>query len=258
MAERTGVGPRGGWPGGTPGERQAGQRPGSRAVTRVALAAKGGIHWPQRERRARAGPALHWPPLITFSGPLPAGTDNAGRAFEVRKGCRGGSLSHLLPSPSSQGRGPSRTKLGAGRSRPETRETKGKQTGLEPGARCRVCPPPCRARMMDGCSQPARLPGRPRYLHNTGVPPVTSDTALPGAEARWPRGSWSHPGNETACEDPARPGEPWAWGRAAQQPALGSGPEASSLPASHGGGAHWGPAASTERGLSCPRGAPRA
>lgn len=146
----------------------------------------------------------------------------------------GASRISSLP-PSSQGRGPSRTKLGAGRSRPETRETKGKQTGLEPGARCRVCPPPCRARMMDGCSQPARLPGRPRYLHNTGVPPVTSDTALPGAEARWPRGSWSHPGNETACEDPARPGEPWAWGRAAQQPALGSGPEASSLPASHGG-----------------------
>lgn len=40
--------------------------------------------------------------------------------------------------------------------------------------------------MMDGRSQPARLRGRSRYLHNTGVPPVTFDTALPGAEARWP------------------------------------------------------------------------
>lgn len=150
-------------------------------VTRVVLVAKGGIHGPQRERRARAGPALHRPPLITFSGPLPAGTDNAGGAFEVPKGCRGGSLSTLLPAPRPPEGGGQQDKT---RSQPQParkRETKGKQTGLEPGARCRVCPPPRRARMMDGCSQPARLPGRPRYLHNTGVPPVTSDTALPGA-----------------------------------------------------------------------------
>lgn len=89
--------------------------------------------------------------------------------------------------PSSWGRGPAGQNpepVTAGA--PKTRETKGKQTGLEPGARCRVCPPPRRARMMDGCSQLARPPGRPRYLHNTGVPPVTSDTALPGAEAQWP------------------------------------------------------------------------
>ena len=147
--------------------------------------------WPRGQRRgrvvARAGPALHRPPLITFSGPLPAGTDNAGGAFEVRKGCRGGSRANLFPPPILPGEGASRTKPGAGHSRaPKTRETKGKQTGLEPGARCCVCPPPRRARMMDGCSQLARPPGRPRYLHNTGVPPVTSDTALPGAEAQWP------------------------------------------------------------------------
>ena len=169
------------------GEKDEERGPGSRAVTRVVLAAKGGIHGPQRERRARAGPALHRPPLITFSGPLPAGTDNAGGAFEVRKGCRGGSRANLFPPPILPGEGASRTKPGAGHSRaPKTRETKGKQTGLEPGARCCVCPPPRRARMMDGCSQLARPPGRPRYLHDTGVPPVTSDTALPGAEAQWP------------------------------------------------------------------------
>ena len=164
------------------------------------LAAKGGIYGPQRERRARAGPALHRPPLITFSGPLPAGTDNAGGAFEVQKGCRGGSRTNVLPSPHRPGgRGPAGQNPEPVTARPETRETKGKQTGLEPGARCRVCPPPRRARMMDGCSQPARPPGRSRYLHNTGVPPVTSDTALPGAEARWPLGSSSHSGTETAC-----------------------------------------------------------
>lgn len=173
---------------GTRGEKGEERGPGSRAVTRVVLAAKGGIYGPQRERRARAGSALHRPPLITFSGPLPAGTDNAGGAFEVRKGCRGGSLTNLLPSPILLWEGASRTKPGAGPSRaPEMHETKGKQTGLEPGARCRVCPPPRRARMMDGYSQPASPPGRPCYLHNTGVPPVTSDTALPEAEARWPQ-----------------------------------------------------------------------
>lgn len=154
---------------------------GSRAVTRVVLVAKGGIHGPQRERRARAGPALHWPPLITFSGPLPAGTDNAGGAFEVQKGCRGGSLWNLLPSPLPPEGGGQQDKTRSQSQPAQMHETKGKQTGLEPGARCRVCPPPRRARMMDGCSQPARLPGRPLYLHNTGVPPVTSDTALPGA-----------------------------------------------------------------------------
>lgn len=144
--------------------------------------------------------------------------------------------------PSSQGRGPSRTKLRAGRSRPETGETKGKQTGLEPGARCRVCPPPRRAKMMDGCSQPARLPGRPRYLHNTGVPPVTSDMALPGAKARWPRGSSSHPGTETACEGPARPREPQA--REGQDSRLlcarGLRPPPGQ-PLMEEGGAHWEP-----------------
>lgn len=87
------------------GEEGEERGPRSRAVTRVVLAAKGGIHGPQRERRARAGPALHWPPLITFSGPLPAGTDNAGGAFEVQKGCRGGSLSNCLPSPILPGEG---------------------------------------------------------------------------------------------------------------------------------------------------------
>ena len=148
----------------------------------------------------------------------------------------GASRISSLP-PSSRGRGPAGQNpepVTAGPPKCEMRETKGKQTGLEPGARCRVCPPPRRARMMDGCSQPARPPGRPRYLHNTGVPPVTSDTALPGAEARWPRGSSSHPRTETACEGPARPGEPSARGREGQQPGLGSGPGASSLPASHG------------------------
>lgn len=89
-------------------------------------------------------------------------------------------------SPSSWGRGPAGQNPEPVTARPEMRETKGKQTGLEPGARCPVCPPPRQARMMDGCSQPARPPGGSRYLHNTGVPPVTSDTALPGAEARWP------------------------------------------------------------------------
>lgn len=43
------------------------------------------------------------------------------------------------------------------------------------------------------------------------------------------------PATVIACEGPARPGEPWAWGRARQQPALGSGPEAFCLPASHAG-----------------------
>lgn len=50
----------------TRGEEGEGRGPGSRAVTRVVLVAKGGIYGPQRERRARAGPALHRPPLITF------------------------------------------------------------------------------------------------------------------------------------------------------------------------------------------------
>lgn len=166
---------------GRQGRGRRGQRPGSRAVTRVELAAKGGIYGPQRERRARAGPALHRPPLITFSGPLPAGTDNAGGAFEVPKGCRGGSRESSPFPPSSRGRGPAGQNPEPVTARPEPRETKGKQTGLESGARCRVCPPPCRAGMMDGFSQPARPPGRSCYLHNTGVPPVTSDTALPGA-----------------------------------------------------------------------------
>lgn len=118
-------------------------------------------------------------------------------------------------SPSSWGRGPAGQNPEPVTARPEMRETKGKQTGLEPGARCPVCPPPRQARMMDGCSQPARPPGGSRYLHNTGVPPVTSDTALPGAEARWPprflealaRGG----GDETACEGPARWGKPRVW-----------------------------------------------
>lgn len=114
-----------------------------------------------------------------------------GGAFEVRKGCRG----------APYGEEASGTKLERVAARPpEMRDTKGKQTGLEPSARCCVCPPPRRAGMMDGCSQPARPPGRPRYLHNTGVPPVTSDTALPGAKARWPHSSSSHQGTVTACE----------------------------------------------------------
>lgn len=100
---------------------------------------------------------------------------------------------------------------------------------MEPGARCRVCPPPRRARMMDGCSQLARPPGRPRYLHNTGVPPVTSDTALPGAEARWPPRFLQPPEDWDSLK--AQPGQ----GKEGQQPALGSESGASSLPASHGG-----------------------
>lgn len=108
--------------------------------------------------------------------------------------------------PCSLWGGGQRDKTGAGRSlAPEMRETKGKQTGLEPSVRCCVCPPPRRAGMMDGCSQPARPPGRPRYLHNTGVPPVTSDTALLGAKARWPCSSSSHQGTVTACEDQGSP-----------------------------------------------------
>lgn len=87
------------------GEKGEERGPGSSAVTRVVLAAKGGIQGPQRERRARAGPALHRPPLITFSGPLPAGTDNAGGAFDVQKGCRGGSRVNLLPLPRPPGGG---------------------------------------------------------------------------------------------------------------------------------------------------------
>lgn len=48
-----------------------------------------------------------------------------------------------------------------------------------------------------------------------------------GPEARWPQGSSSHPGTETACEGLARPGEPYDWGREGQQPPLSTGPEAS-------------------------------
>lgn len=135
--------------------------------------------------------------------------------------------------PCSLWGGDQRDKTGTGRSRaPEMRETKGKQTGLEPSARCCVCPPPSRAGMMDGCSQPARPPGRPRYLHNTGVPPVTSDTALPGAKARWPRSSSSHRGTVTACEDGGSAEclasrEPWARVKAGY---------GSLLPARYGGG----------------------
>lgn len=86
--------------------------------------------------------------------------------------------------------------------------------------------------MMDGCSQPARPPGRPRYLHNTGVPPVTSDTALPGAKARWPRSSSSHRETVTACEDGGSAEclasrEPWARVKAGY---------GSLLPARYGGG----------------------
>lgn len=55
-----------GWPGDARREKGEERGLGSRTVTRVVLAAKGGIHGPQRERRARAGPALHRPPLITF------------------------------------------------------------------------------------------------------------------------------------------------------------------------------------------------
>lgn len=134
--------------------------------------------------------------------------------------------------PCSLWGGGQRDKTGAASSlAPETRETKGKQTGLEPSARCCVCPPPRRVGMMDGCSQPARPPGRPRYLHNTGVPPVTSDTALPGAKARWPPQFSSHQGTVTACEEQGSPEclasrEPWALGKAV----YGSLLEASSYP----------------------------
>lgn len=88
--------------------------------------------------------------------------------------------------PIVPGEGASRTKPGAGHSQARNAGDKGKTNRF--GARRTVpCLSPARrARMMDGCSQPARLPGRSRYLHNTGVPPVTSDTALPGAEAWWP------------------------------------------------------------------------
>jgi hypothetical protein len=40
-------------------KRERQERTGSGAVTRVVLAAKGGIHGPQQECRAQAGPALH-------------------------------------------------------------------------------------------------------------------------------------------------------------------------------------------------------
>jgi hypothetical protein len=60
--------------------------------------------------------------------------------------------------PCSLWGGGQRDKTGAGRSlAPETRETKGKQTGLEPSARCCVCPPP-RGAGNDGWLQPACSP----------------------------------------------------------------------------------------------------
>lgn len=130
---------------------------GSGAVTRVVLVAKGGIHRPQRERRARAGPALHRPPLITFSGPLPAGTDNAGGAFEVPKGCRGGSLSTLLPAPRPPEGGGQQDKT---RSQPQPARNagdKGKTNRF--GARRAVpCLSPAPPSKDDGWPQPAGSP----------------------------------------------------------------------------------------------------
>lgn len=160
LRERTGAGQRAGLPSRDAREEEGEERGlGSSAVTRVVLVAKGGIHGPQRESRARAGPALHRPPLITFSGPLPAGTDNAGGAFEVPKGCRGGSLSNLLPAP------PPRPPEGGGqqdktRSQPQpaiNAGDKGKTNRF--GARRAVpCLSPAPRSKDDGWLQPASSP----------------------------------------------------------------------------------------------------
>jgi hypothetical protein len=60
---------------------------------------------PSKSAGRRPGLPYTGPPLITFSGPLPAGTDNARGAFEVQKGCRDGSRGTLLPSWPSLGGG---------------------------------------------------------------------------------------------------------------------------------------------------------
>lgn len=135
---------------------------GTGAVTRVVRTAKGGIHGPQRECRARAGPALHQPPLITFSGPLPAGTDNAGPAFEVEKGRRGGSRSRRCSLPPAPGIGGRLDKtLSRWQPGPRMVGDKGKTNRF--GARRMVpCLRPSRGAalpMMDG-PRPARAPGR--------------------------------------------------------------------------------------------------
>lgn len=84
-------------------------------------------------------------------------------------------------------------------------ETKGKQTGLEPGARCRVCPPPP-PRTDDGWLQPqfARRAGPAIYItlafHRS---PLTRHCL--GPRPSGPRGSSSsHWRTGTVCEGAAR------------------------------------------------------
>lgn len=88
-------------------------------------------------------------------------------------------------------RGQNRALLSAGR--PETPETKRKQTVYERGTCClclrapRCRPPVLPGRLLfpsdDGWTRGAiQAPVlQQRYLHNTGLPPVTSDTARPGS-----------------------------------------------------------------------------
>lgn len=101
-------------------------------------------------------------------------------------------------------RGQNRALLSAGR--PETPETKRKQTVYERGTCClclrapRCRPPVLPGRLLfpsdDGWTRGAiQAPVlQQRYLHNTGLPPVTSDTARPG----------SGPPGSPSPSDPAR------------------------------------------------------
>lgn len=63
---------------------------------------------------------------------------------------------------------------------------------------------------MAAASQLARRAGPAIYItlafHRSPLTPRCL-----GPRPGGPRGSWRHPGTETGCEGPARPGKPWAW-----------------------------------------------
>lgn len=192
----------------------------------MVLAAKRGIHGPQRERRARAGPALHRAASDHVFRATARRRRQCWGAFEVGKGCRGGSrrpssLSPVLPG-SGWGGGGLQDKT---RSRPQPgpqrqRQRENKQVWSQAHGAVSVPAPP--SGMMDGCSQPARPPGSPAIYITLAFhrSPLTRHRL--GPEARWPCGSSSHQGTETACEgrgSPASRGAPGLGKSRACQPA---------------------------------------
>lgn len=111
-------------------------------------------------RAQGAGPGLPYtgPPLITFSGPLPAGADNAGGAFEVRKRCRGGRQGTLLPSPVlPMGRRPAGQNWNGSQPGPRNERDKGK-TNRFGAKRTVLCLSPAQPSRDDGWLQPACSP----------------------------------------------------------------------------------------------------